>query len=64
VVPHDGIFLGSSTLPGSSDGKMNVQSACALNILYIPSVIPIYFILKEFWYSVQRSKRVVAGEQQ
>jgi hypothetical protein len=31
-----GIFLGKwrSTFAGSSDGKMNVQSACALNILY------------------------------
>jgi hypothetical protein len=36
VVPRGGIFLGKrrSTLAGSSDGKMNVQSACALNILY------------------------------
>jgi hypothetical protein len=37
VVPRGGIFLGKwrSTFAGSSDGKMNVQSACALNILYI-----------------------------
>jgi hypothetical protein len=36
VVPRGGIFLGKwrSSLAGSSDGKMNVHSACALNILY------------------------------
>jgi hypothetical protein len=36
VVPCGGIFLGKwpSTFAGSSDGKMNVQSTCALNILY------------------------------
>jgi hypothetical protein len=33
VVPSGGIFVGKwrSTFAGSSDGKMNVQSACALN---------------------------------
>jgi hypothetical protein len=33
VVPSGGISLGkwSSSFAGSSDGKMNVQSACALN---------------------------------
>jgi hypothetical protein len=33
VVPCGGIFLGKwcSSFAGSSDGKMNVQSACALN---------------------------------
>jgi hypothetical protein len=32
-----GIFLGKwhSTFVGSSDGKMNVKSACVLNILYL-----------------------------
>jgi hypothetical protein len=37
LVPRVGIFLGKwrSTFAGSSDGKMNVQSACALNIRYI-----------------------------
>jgi hypothetical protein len=37
VVPRGGIFLGKwrSIFAGSSDGKMNVQSSCALNILYI-----------------------------
>jgi hypothetical protein len=37
VVPRGGIFLGKwrSSFVGSSDGKMNVQSACALNTLYI-----------------------------
>jgi hypothetical protein len=37
VVPRSGIFLGMwrSTLTGSSDGKMNVQSACALNTLIL-----------------------------
>jgi hypothetical protein len=35
VMPCGGIFLGkwSSSLAGSSDGKMNVQSACALYVL-------------------------------
>jgi hypothetical protein len=39
VVPHSGIFLGKwrSTFAGSSDGKMNVQSACTLNTLYFSS---------------------------
>jgi hypothetical protein len=33
VVPRDGIFLGKwrSSFARNSDGKMNVQSACALN---------------------------------
>jgi hypothetical protein len=33
VVPRGGIFLGkwSSAFAGSSDGKMNVQSPCAVN---------------------------------
>jgi hypothetical protein len=33
VVPRGGIFLGKwgSSFAGSSVGKMNVQSACALN---------------------------------
>jgi hypothetical protein len=33
VVPRDGIFLGKwrNAFAGNSDGKMNVQSACALN---------------------------------
>jgi hypothetical protein len=36
VVPCGGIFLGKwrSPFAGSSDGKMNVQSACALNTRY------------------------------
>jgi hypothetical protein len=36
VVPRCGIFLGKwrSSYAGSSDGKMNVQSACALNTRY------------------------------
>jgi hypothetical protein len=37
VVPSGGIFLGElcSIFAGNSGGKMNVQSACALNTLYI-----------------------------
>jgi hypothetical protein len=37
VVPRGGIFLGKwrSSFAGSSDGKMNVQSAYALNTRYI-----------------------------
>jgi hypothetical protein len=36
VVPRGGIFLGKwcSSFAGSSDGKMNVPSACALNTRY------------------------------
>jgi hypothetical protein len=36
VLPRNGIFLGKwrSSFAGSSDGKMNVQSACALNTRY------------------------------
>jgi hypothetical protein len=36
VVPRCGIFLGKwrSPFAGSSDGKMNVQTACALNTQY------------------------------
>jgi hypothetical protein len=37
AVPRGGIFLGKwcSSFAGNSDGKMNVQSACALNIRYM-----------------------------
>jgi hypothetical protein len=37
VVPRGGIFLGKwrSSFAGSSEGKMNVQSACDLNTKYI-----------------------------
>jgi hypothetical protein len=37
VVPRGNIFLGKSRsiFAGSSVGKMNVQSACALNTRYI-----------------------------
>jgi hypothetical protein len=37
VVPRCGIFLGKwrSSFVGSSDGKMNVQSAYALNTQYL-----------------------------
>jgi hypothetical protein len=33
VVPRGGIFLGKcrNSFAGNSEGKMNVQSACALN---------------------------------
>jgi hypothetical protein len=36
VASRGGIFLGKwrSTCTGSSGGKMNVQSACAMNTLY------------------------------
>jgi hypothetical protein len=36
VVPRGGIILGKwrSSSAGSSDGKINVQSACALNTRY------------------------------
>jgi hypothetical protein len=37
VVPRGGIFLGKwrSSFAGSTDCKMNVQSACVLNTRYI-----------------------------
>jgi hypothetical protein len=37
VVPRGGIFLGKwrRSFIGSSDGKMNVEPACALNILHV-----------------------------
>jgi hypothetical protein len=37
VVPRGGIFLGKwrSSFAGSSDGKINVQSACAPNTRYM-----------------------------
>jgi hypothetical protein len=37
AVPRCGIFLGKrrNTFAGSSDGKMNVQSSCSLNTLYL-----------------------------
>jgi L-asparaginase/Glu-tRNA(Gln) amidotransferase subunit D len=37
AVPRGCIFVGNwrSSFAGSSDGKMNVQSACALNTRYI-----------------------------
>jgi hypothetical protein len=37
VVPRGGVFLGKwhSSFAGNFDGKMNVQSACALNSRYI-----------------------------
>jgi hypothetical protein len=39
VEPRGGIFLGKwrSSFRGSYDGKMNVQSACALNTRYNPT---------------------------
>jgi hypothetical protein len=40
MVPCGGIFLGKwpSNFAGSSNGKMNVQSTCALNTLYYISL--------------------------
>jgi hypothetical protein len=37
AVPRGGIFIGKwrSSFAGSSDGKMNAQSACALNTQYM-----------------------------
>jgi hypothetical protein len=37
LVPRGGIYLGNwrSSFAGNSDGKMNVQSACALNTRYV-----------------------------
>jgi hypothetical protein len=40
VVPCGSIFLGKwcSSFAGSSDSKINVQSACALNTRYNPAI--------------------------
>jgi hypothetical protein len=40
VVPHSGIFFGKwrSSFAGNSDGKMNVQSACGLDIPYFKAL--------------------------
>jgi hypothetical protein len=40
MVPRGGIFLGKwrSSFAGNSDGKINVQSACALNTGYICNI--------------------------
>jgi hypothetical protein len=40
VVPRGGIFLNKwrSSFAGNSNGKMNVQSACALNTRYVSSI--------------------------
>jgi hypothetical protein len=45
VVPRGGIFLGKwrSSFAGSSDEKMNVQSACALNTEYNDTYITYYW---------------------
>jgi hypothetical protein len=41
VVPRGGIFLGKwrSSFAGSFDGKINAQSACALNIRYFRNIV-------------------------
>jgi hypothetical protein len=43
MVPCGSILLGKwcSTFTGSSDSKMNVQSACALNTLYL---LPLLYV--------------------
>jgi hypothetical protein len=45
AVPRGGIFLAKlrSTFAGSSDGKMNVQSACALNTIYLHAKFNIFY---------------------
>jgi hypothetical protein len=47
VVPRGGIFLGkwSSSFAGNSDGRMNVQLACALNTRYNLTWIHVNFSL-------------------
>jgi hypothetical protein len=49
VVLHGGIFLGKwrSSFAGNSGGKMNVQSACALNT-YTPLCFNIYLLVYVF----------------
>jgi hypothetical protein len=44
VVPRGGIFLGKwrRAFVGSSNGKMNVQSVCALNTLYLSITLSLY----------------------
>jgi hypothetical protein len=53
VVPRGGIFLGKwrSSFAGSSGGKFDVQSACALNTRYIPCNMYVYNAYnKEYMY--------------
>jgi hypothetical protein len=52
VAPLGGIFLDKwrSTFAGSSDGKMNVQSACALTTLYRYSNGVTFLILLSLTY--------------
>jgi hypothetical protein len=51
VVPRGGIFLGKwrSSFAGSPDGKMNVQSACALNTLNSVHSVMLQFNHTEQW---------------
>jgi hypothetical protein len=48
VVSHGSIFLGKGrrSFAGNSDGKMNVQSACALNTPYIFLALLYYYTFK------------------
>jgi hypothetical protein len=52
VTPRGGIFLGKwySAFTGTSDGKMNVQSGCALNILYNA--------FRNYFYGIGNSRRI------
>jgi hypothetical protein len=63
VVPRDGIFLGKwrSSFAGSTDGKMNVQSACALNTRYKSTGL----IEKScnFFYVVSETRPFILGEE-
>jgi hypothetical protein len=50
VVPRSGIFRGKwrSSFAGSSDGKMNVQSACTLNTRYLANTEQTQIVLSIF----------------
>jgi hypothetical protein len=69
VVPRGGIFLGKwrSSVAGSSDGKMNVQSACALNTQYIHIINTLQFgsVLEQCYYiQSMTNPGFVAAEQE
>jgi hypothetical protein len=61
LVPRGGIFLGKwrSSFAGSSDGKMNVQSACALNTQYHFTAL---IILKDYVIEIKLLEGIKPNE--
>jgi hypothetical protein len=54
AMPRGGNFLGKrrSSFAGSSNDKMNVPSACALNTRYIPDKVKVIHLLKALRHEV------------